>query len=204
LFGAGLPDTGVAAIMGNVRPESAWNPSMRVPDQPRYGGEAHFAHGLFQEGGEEWNNYVAWMKKRGLSDWTNPQSQTDFLIERLRTAPQYAQLWQILNDPTVSAEEKAKWFQGGRGWGYLRPGIPHTRQSIEETRAILRDLPNIHKRFDEQEKKSSTTSKVEGNARLTIDLNGFPKGTRTGYATWGDLFGDVQLNRGNAAPDIAQ
>jgi hypothetical protein len=35
---------------------------------------------------------------------------------------------------------------------------------------------------------------------LRIDLNGFPANTRTGYATSGELFSDVELNRGNTAP----
>jgi hypothetical protein len=35
---------------------------LRHADQPKFGGEAHFAHGLYQEGGTEWNNYDKWMQ----------------------------------------------------------------------------------------------------------------------------------------------
>jgi hypothetical protein len=47
-------------------------------------------------------------------------------------------------------------------------------------------------------------AKVEGSADLNINLNGFPKGTTTAFKTYGSLFGDVNLNRGNAAPEVAQ
>jgi len=46
--------------------------------------------------------------------------------------------------------------------------------------------------------------KVEGGANLNINLNGFPKGSTTAFNTYGNMFGDVYLNRGNAAPEIAQ
>ena len=41
--------------------------------------------------------------------------------------------------------------------------------------------------------------KVEGNASLNIDLNGFPKGTRA-KTEFGGLFKDVQINRGRSMP----
>lgn len=208
---AGLPASGVAALMGNITPESGFNPTLRHADQPRFRGEAHFAHGLFQEGGDEWNNYVAWLKNRGLdwkTSWTNPALQTDFVIHRLSTAKQYANTWRALMDPNMSVEQKALMFQGGRGWGYLRPGIPHSGASMRSAREFLP--------FVEGEQRSSARlgaaagglsgGKLEGNANLRIDLNGFPEGTRTGYATSGNIFGDVDVitNRGFTRPNASE
>jgi Phage tail lysozyme len=73
---AGMTDDGVAGIMANVRDESNFNPRLRHPDQPHFGGEAHFAHGLYQEGGTEWNHYEAWIKKNYPgADWRDPALQ---------------------------------------------------------------------------------------------------------------------------------
>ena len=40
---------GIAGILANVQSESRFNPNLKHPDQPRFSGEAHFAHGLYQE-----------------------------------------------------------------------------------------------------------------------------------------------------------
>jgi hypothetical protein len=47
------------------------------------------------------------------------------------------------------------------------------------------------------------STKVTGDASLRIDLNGFPKGTRTASSASG-MFKEVQLNRGRAMPMASQ
>ena len=113
---AGLPETGVAGVLGNIQQESGFNPTLRHPDQPKFSGEAHYAHGLYQEGGTEWNNYSDWLSKNypGRS-WTDPKLQTEFLVQNLQK--NYPKVWQRLNDPNLSAEQKALAFQTG----YLKP-----------------------------------------------------------------------------------
>lgn len=113
---AGLPESGVAGILGNVQQESNFNSRSRSPDQPRFSGEAHYAHGLYQEGGTEWNNYSAWLTKNypGRS-WTDPRLQNEFLIQNLQK--NYPRVWSKLKDPNVSVEEKTLAFQSG----YLKP-----------------------------------------------------------------------------------
>jgi hypothetical protein len=60
-------------VFANVGDESGFNPNLRHPDQPHYGGEAHYAHGLYQEGGAEWNNYAAWIaKEHPDGNWRDP------------------------------------------------------------------------------------------------------------------------------------
>jgi hypothetical protein len=54
------------------------------------------------------------------------------------------------------------------------------------------------------DQSQAPSAKVEGGANLNINLNGFPKGTTTAFNTYGQIFGDVNLNRGNAAPEVAQ
>lgn len=51
--GAGMSPTGTAGVLANIGEESSFDPTLRHADQPHYGGEAHFAHGLYQEGGAE-------------------------------------------------------------------------------------------------------------------------------------------------------
>ena len=53
---AGMSDAGIAGLMANISEELAFNPTLRHADQPKFGGEAHFAHGLYQEGGTESNH----------------------------------------------------------------------------------------------------------------------------------------------------
>jgi len=103
--GAGLSDAAIRGINANIVDESGWNPTLRHPDQPHFGGEAHYAHGLFQEGGTEWNNYHKWLNGR---DWRDPGLQAQFLVENIRE--HYKPLWKILSDPNVSASRAATAF----------------------------------------------------------------------------------------------
>jgi hypothetical protein len=65
---AGAPENAIRGLNMAVYDESKFNPFSREADQPKFGGEAHYAPGLFQEGGDEWNNYRGtvslWFKTR--------------------------------------------------------------------------------------------------------------------------------------------
>ena len=113
LRAAGISDNGIRGILANAQDESGFNPALRHPDQPRFGGEAHYAHGLYQEGGTEWNNYDSWLKQNGHEDWTDPRLQTRFLAQRLQSG--YPGVWKQLNEG--SPEQAAQAFVSG----YLRP-----------------------------------------------------------------------------------
>jgi hypothetical protein len=136
LRNSGLQDTGgINAILWTVLKESAGNPRSRVPDQPRYRGEAHFAHGLYQEGGDEWNRYARWL---GGRDWRDPGLQTQFLAENIRV--RYPALWAKLNDPNRSTEQKAVDFTTD----YLKPATRFQNQRrIEASRGIPNLIPEV-------------------------------------------------------------
>jgi len=116
---AGLPDAAIRGIEANIADESGWNAGSRHPDQPRFGGEAHYAHGLFQEGGAEYNKYAHWLRGR---DWRNPELQSQFLMENIQQ--NYPKLWRKLTSPNVTASQAAIDFVTD----YLKPAA-HYRNS---------------------------------------------------------------------------
>ncbi len=124
LRAAGMSDNGIRALFANIRDESGFNPGLRHPDQPAWGGEAHYAHGLSQEGGQEWNNYEAWLNKNAPgSDWRDPTLQTRFLAQNLKA--NYAPVWDTLNNGT--AEQGAQAFVRG----YLKPAQANADRRAE-------------------------------------------------------------------------
>jgi hypothetical protein len=111
---AGASNSTIAGIMANVQDESGFNPTLRHPDQPRYSGEAHYAHGLYQEGGAEWNKYDGWLKQNYPgADWRDPKLQTQFLAENLKK--NYPKVWGAMQNGTK--EQAAQAFVSG----YLKP-----------------------------------------------------------------------------------
>lgn len=130
--GGAAPST-MAGVMANVNDESRFNPALRHPDQPHWSGEAHYAHGLFQEGGAEWNRYDAWLKRNHPgADWRDPALQTSFLVENLKT--NYPKVWERMQNGTK--EEAAAAFVSG----YLKP-----RRDLEMGRRsrYLRGVPGV-------------------------------------------------------------
>jgi hypothetical protein len=89
---AGMSEAGVAGLMANINEESRFDPTLRHADQPRWGGEAHFAHGLYQEGGQEWLNYEKWLGQN------HPGADEDQLSQSLRSDDEGEQgaSWQCL------------------------------------------------------------------------------------------------------------
>jgi hypothetical protein len=111
---AGMSDTGIAGLMANIGEESSFNPTLRHADQPRFGGEAHFAHGLYQEGGMEWNHFAAWIGKNYPgADWRDPKLQSEFAAWNLNT--NYPGVWNRMVHGN-SAQAAAAYAAG-----YLKP-----------------------------------------------------------------------------------
>lgn len=114
LRAAGASDNAIRGVLANVKDESGFDPGLRHPDQPRWGGEAHYAHGLYQEGGQEWNNYTSWLNQNAPgADWRDPTLQTRFLAQNLKS--NYAPVWNAMNNGT--GEQAAQNFVSG----YLKP-----------------------------------------------------------------------------------
>jgi hypothetical protein len=136
----GLSENAIAGVMANIQSESSFDPTLRHADQPKFGGEAHFAHGLFQEGGDEWNQWAADMRKRGLDPntaWKDPAEQARFVAGRLKGTigdKQYADTFRAMQ--SGSKEEAAKAFVRG----YLKPA-----QQYREGRAAQygRGVPDV-------------------------------------------------------------
>lgn len=209
---AGMSDNAIAGIMANVQDESRFNPTLRHPDQPRWGGEAHYAHGLYQEGGAEWNRYAAWLGKNYPgSDWRDPRLQTRFMAENLKQ--NYPKTWEKLQHQnrfqagaTFVDEylKPAAAYRSARMRKYLQGGVGTLEDYVghaEAHGARLRDFVNRGKRSPSDAEllrrgmKATDAGSLDGNAKLTIDLNGFPRGTRTTQKADG-IFKDVTLNRG--------
>jgi hypothetical protein len=135
----GFSDNAIAGILYNVGKESAFDPTSRIPDQPRYSGEAHFAHGLFQEGGDEYNQMAAHLANRDTPGvWHDPLEQTRFVAGRLKGEignNQYADTMKALQNARTR-EEAARVFASG----YLKPAA---NQLAARNYDISRGIPGI-------------------------------------------------------------
>jgi len=111
----GMSPNGVAGILFNIKEESGFYPALRHPDQPNWSGEAHYAHGLYQEGGEEWNRYEGWLRKNHAgADWRDPQLQSEFAAWNLKT--NYPDTWARMNAAATPQDAAAIYAKE-----YLKP-----------------------------------------------------------------------------------
>lgn len=123
----GFSDNAISGILYNIGHESNFNPNLRHPDQPNFGGEAHYAHGLYQEGGDEYNTMAAHLAKRG-ANWQDPIEQTRFVAGRLKGEignDQYSDVYRRLQ-AARTPEEAARVFASG----YLKPRSDYLNQRI--------------------------------------------------------------------------
>lgn len=121
----GMSDNGIRAVLANMKDESGFNPTLRHADQRNFGGEAHYAHGLVQAGGEEWNKYDAWLKEKNPgANWKDPALQARFLGENLKK--NYPNVWHKLN--TGTAKEGAQAFVSG----YEKPAEQYKQARLEK------------------------------------------------------------------------
>lgn len=123
---AGMSPVGLQGVEMNVADESKFDPNSRIPDQPKWGGEAHYAHGLYQEGGAEWNNYQAWLQKNAPgADWRDPALQSRFTAQNLRE--NYPQVWKAMNEAKTPGEAADAFLRG-----YLKPAAEHVASRSEK------------------------------------------------------------------------
>jgi hypothetical protein len=126
---AGMPDHAIAGVLHNIKEESGFDPTLRHPDQPNWGGEAHFAHGLYQEGGAEWNHYQSWLgTNHPGADWRDPGLQSQFAAWNLKT--NYPATWQKM--VSASTPEQAASIYASE---YLKPALPYLRSRIQSINA---------------------------------------------------------------------
>lgn len=211
---AGMSKDAIAGIMANVQDESRFNPTLRHPDQPKWSGEAHYAHGLYQEGGAEWNRYAAWLgKNHPGSDWRDPRLQTRFLAENLKQ--NYPGTWRKMSGQdrfhaaaTFVNEylKPAAQYRAGRMSRYLRGGVgdleSYTGPMEAAHGARLRDMVRRGRNApsDAELLKLNRRSDGFGGLRNSLDvkigLDGFPRGTKFSATPNGSIFKEVALNRG--------
>jgi hypothetical protein len=185
---AGMSDAGIAGVLANIKSESNFNPNLRHEDQPRFQGEARYAHGHYQMGGEEWNKYDAWLKKNyPKEDWKDPRLQDRFAAQHIKEA--YPKVWEKMLKGTK--EEAAQAFVKG----YEKPaaryletrlnqygkGVPSVDHYLQDDKAAEKTLQEPGKDKDKQSAEKveplstakSTDSAKEGNKdwgkeRLTV------------------------------------
>jgi hypothetical protein len=119
----GMTPNAIAGLERNVRDESNFNYNLRHPDQPGFSGEARFAHGLYQEGGDEWNNFVKWIDQNHPgSDWRDPKLQTQYTVERLQdpSRADYNRTFAGMNAAPNSGVAADQFLRG-----YLKPAAEH-------------------------------------------------------------------------------
>lgn len=123
---AGASPSAVAGVMFNINEESSFNPSLRHPDQPRFdpSDERHYAHGLYQEGAEEWTRYEGWLKANHAgADWRDPQLQSEFAAWNLKT--NYPDTWARMNAAKTPEEAAAIYARE-----YLRPAAANLQSRL--------------------------------------------------------------------------
>src|SRR6266853_1705007 len=107
---AGAKENAVKGVLYNVNAESEIRSELRHPDQPRFTGKAHYAHGMYQHGGNQWTGLDRYAQQNGL-DWRDPKTQTAYEIENLRrTNPD---VWRRMNEATTwqeAAKVYARWL----------------------------------------------------------------------------------------------
>jgi hypothetical protein len=198
---AGMSDEGIAGLMANIQDESRFNSASRHPDQPNFGGEAHFAHGLYQEGGSEWNHYDSWLKKNYPgADWKDARLQSRFAAENLKA--RYPHAWQkMLSGNRFEAAaayvneylKPAPGFRQGRMNKYLHGGVAPL-----ESYTGPRDLISSARGAGVA---GGAPQKVEGSASLDVNFSNMPVGVST-YMKHGGMFKDVTQNwdKGSSMP----
>jgi hypothetical protein len=204
---AGMSKAGIAGLMQNIMDESGFNPNLRHPDQPAFGGEAHFAHGLYQEGGVEWNHYAAWLAKNYPgADWRDPRMQSRFAAYNLKT--NYPAVWARMNAGNryqaaaayVSGYLKpAEVYRRGRVARYLHGGVA----DMEAYTGPL-DRPGLAPRVTDgrllsQQAPGSTGTGKDASASLTVDFRNMPAWAKTAIDHNGK-FKEFKVNRGFAMP----
>jgi hypothetical protein len=194
-------------LLANIQDESNFNPNLRHPDQPRFSGEAHFAHGLYQEGGAEWNKFSAWLQKNYAgADWRDPRLQSRFAAWNLKT--NYKGVWeQMLHSDRFRAA--AEYVDG-----YLKPAAAfragrmnrYLHGAVAPFNAYTGGLEPAPRATDgkllRQNSALISGKPVTGSASISVDFSNIPRGVKTA-ATYDGLFKEMKVNRGFAIPQAS-
>lgn len=192
LRNAGYSDSAIRGILANVRDESNFNPNLRHADQPKFSGEAHYAHGLYQKGGNEWNNYAAWLQKNGHgNNWQDPALQTRFLAERLRTG--YPDAYAAMNSGTP--EQAAQTFVNS----YLRPKAEYARGRSER---YAQGVPEIDAYANGN--VAMPTQQTTGGAQMQQQADPFQAALDEFNSHYTDMRSRYQPQDAMATPQAAQ
>jgi len=192
---------GIAGLMANVQDESNFDPKLRHPDQPHFGGEAHFAHGLYQEGGTEWNHYAAWLAKNYPgADWKDARLQSRFAAENLKK--NYPSTWRKMNEGNrfqagaayVNEYLKpAASFRAGRINKYLRGGVgPLEQYTGPPERNLLANAAKVPG-------MGGGAQKIEGDASVRVAFENMPAGAKA-YMQHGGMFKTGTVDWGTPMP----
>jgi hypothetical protein len=190
---AGMSDAGIAGVMANVQDESRFNPTLRHFDQPNpkfRGTEAENAHGLYQEGGTEWNNYAAWLQKNYPdSDWKDPRLQSRFAAERLKSA--YPRTWRQMKESDNAGEAAAVYVDE-----YLKPAAGYRYSRMAKYR---RGVPGVEHYTGPNDRdvvdRSQSPDKWGGRLNGKIEFLNVPPNVKTMMTAEGDVFHELQISR---------
>lgn len=119
---AGASPALVRGFHYNINAESGWDPNMRHVDQPHWGGEAHYSHGLLQEGGPEWAGLQAYASKAGTG-WQDPRAQIQYAVQNLKNSG----TWDRLNGSKNWQDAAA-----GLAKDYLRPANQYLQSRLND------------------------------------------------------------------------
>lgn len=184
----GLSDSAARLLVANMSGESLSNPANSHWDV------SHISQGIVQ-----WDPARAEAIRRKFGALPKDMSvadQTKAAIWEMKT--KYPSAWGTLNNENLSNAQRLY----GVVHGYERPADPMA--ATEQRMRFLRSL-KVQDRSEggllgNAQKAgllSGSQQPVKGDASLRIDLNGFPKGTRTNMQASG-MFKQVALNRGYA------
>jgi hypothetical protein len=150
--------------MANIGEESAFNPTLRHADQPAFGGEAHFAHGLYQEGGTEWNHFAAWIGKNYPgADWRDPKLQSEFAAWNLKT--NYPGVWNRMSHG--NKEQAAAAYAAG----YLKPAARYLSSRLGK---FSHGVPGLDHYIDHHGKEPGTDDSDTATKSIPPSHSGLP------------------------------
>jgi Phage tail lysozyme len=160
LTAAGASPALVRGFHYNINAESGWNPNLRHIDQPKWGGEAHYSHGLLQEGGPEWAGMQAFAAKKGTG-WQDPRTQIQYAVQNLKNSG----TWDDLN--SVKSWQDAA---AGLAKNYLRPAAPYLQARLNNIYGI-KDFANPAAAAQTYDPKAPVTVQTSGDAQSapTVD-----------------------------------
>ncbi len=191
---AGMSEAGIAGVLANIRDESRFNPNLRHFDQPNprfRGTEAVNAHGLYQEGGDEWNNYDAWLQQNHPgANWKDPRLQSEFAAQRLKTG--YPATWKRMQNQTAG-DAAATYVDE-----YLKPAAGFRSSRMARYR---RGVPGIDAytggdaRNLIDHSQSISIDKWNGAISASVEFLNVPPNVRTNADADGDIFKQLQISK---------